>query len=395
MGLADQLLDLTHLLTENCPEVFTESVARRFAVLTRMDPEKVLVIIAIYATKFEELESPWPMIDLLFKHFAAFSTESLVESLSSVLVFLYKRYPDFREARGEPTWKRFLGLLKTKNTRILSTTYCSLCAISPPVAPFTFPMAFIVDHIKRPDLEEPVLSFLLRNPPVSPDIPGLDQLIAELLLIGQRDESAGYILMQMAQHEPLARLLLDDPSWMRRELRNRSNTLSLLLLVANHFGLRHQIVATPETVGFLGDLAEDGRGLFLIAVCQLMRRLPLNQGFLNSLSEHGVLKTYGRAVRKVADDKVTHSALLFYDTLARVGYVRDFDQCCGFLVSTVVENENELGIVAARVALTLAAFPSCMDKFKAKGLDEILGERKENPVMKKLASRFLKLFGKR
>jgi hypothetical protein len=391
-GLSEPLLNVMQLLAADCPEVFTESVTKKFSHLIRFEPEKALVVIAVYATKFDDVEAPWPMLDLIFKHFAAFSVESLAEKFIALVFYLCQQYPEFREARGAPSWKRLRDLLKSKSENIILAAYYGMCPVCRWAKPDSFPIDSVLPHLDRPELQAAVLSVLLRIPNIT-TLPRLDRLIPKLLLISQRRKSACLLLMQMAREKALAPIFLDDSSWMRRELPERRYTLSLFACLAQSLELRPHIVSCITTPGFFYDLSLDGGSEFLRSVCHLIRRLPLTPEFVSKLSESGALKAYADSLGQIADDLMTiHSALLFYDRLGRICYVPDFDSCCRFLCKTILENDNELGIVATGVALTMAHYPSCLKRFKAKKLDRILNERTENHVMRKLAARFAKFF---
>ena len=391
--LAPQLFDLMFLLAQNCPAALTPTVAKGFRSMIRYDAQKALVVLAVYADRFEEVDNPWPMLDILVTRSAQFQTPELVENYISLLQYLCRRFPDYRKARGDACWRRVCGVLALKNEVIVTTAYYGLCAIAEACSNVglgdTFPMEWILKHIKKVALQPPIVSLLLRLQPPS-NAPGTEQLVSALVRIAEATEKGCYILMKMAKDSHIAQLLLRNPAWMRRRLPNLVNTLGLFTVVMEHVSLRTQVVQKEETVALLKELAMDSSCEYLLGVCQLIRRLPLTPAFVTKLSESGMLREYATTMGNASGENFTHSALLLYDCLARVQYVKDFDDACDF-VSHVTLKRNpqnkDLPVIAARVAVTLSVYPTCALRLEPK-LRKFFAKRQDDDVVRKFAARF-------
>ena len=390
---AAQLFDLLYLIAQNCPAAFTAPVAKRFRALIPGDAQKALTVLAVYADRFEEVNNPWPMLDLLLTKSAQFQRPELVENYISVLQYLCRRFPDYRRERGDACWRRVCGALATRSESVVTTAYYGLCAIAEATSSVglgeTFPMEWILKHIKKAPLQPPIVSLLLRRIPPA-NAPGTEDLVRALVGIAEQTEKGCYILMKMAKDHHVAQVLLKSPSWMKKRLPNLVNTLGLFTVIMEHLSLRQQVVQKDETVALLKELAMDSSCEYLLGVCQLIRRLPLTGEFVSKLSDSGMLSEYAATMANAVGENFMHSALLLYDSLARVQYVKDFDEACDFVSRIALKRNTEnkdLPVIAARVAVTLSMYPSCALKLEPK-LTTFFAKRQNDDVVRKFAARF-------
>ena len=159
-------------------------------------------MLAVYADRFEEVNNPWPMLDLLLTKSAQFQRPELVENYISVLQYLCRRFPDYRRERGDACWRRVCGALATRSESVVTTAYYGLCAIAEATSSVglgeTFPMEWILKHIKKAPLQPPIVSLLLRRIPPA-NAPGTEDLVRALVGIAEQTEKGCYILMKMAK----------------------------------------------------------------------------------------------------------------------------------------------------------------------------------------------------
>ena len=130
------------------------------------------------------------------------------------------------------------------------------------------------------------------------------------------------------------------------------DTLRLFGVVILHVNLRKKIMESNHSIQFFLNLLQINSVGVCNAVCNIMKRLPLTEEYVASLSSSGFLSGYFRVVPEVNDKSVQLSALRLLDTLARVRFVPEFMTMIEFVVK-LCNSGGELAFEAG----TTGGFP--------------------------------------
>ena len=388
---AEQLLDLLFFVANKAPGAFTDQIASQFADLCPENPRKCLTILAFYAQQFEKVANPMPMLDVLFHKSSCFRKIECAEDYISLLIWLLRNYPRFRDERLQHCWTYLCDMLTVTTASIICNIYNGLCAVfeidPEKIKTYGYPSEAIACHIQHRSTQQATISFLLRYLPL-PTAKYIDQILISLAEIAQNDEKATLLLLELATDESNSEILLTHPFWMSKVLPTTLDTLLLFGVIIIHEDLREIIVNTPETVNFFINLLQVNSIGVCNAVCTIMKHLPLTQDFVSSLSSSGFLAGYFGVSLEMNDPSVRLSALRLLDTLSRVKFVTEFIDMIPLVVDLIKEN-GELSLPASAVSARLARYPKCAKEFKARKLDEYFMQPIHDPRIKKYGDKFL------
>lgn len=397
--LQEQLLDLIYILVNHQPVIFVGNVCKKFSRLFENYPKKCLYILAAFAQKKETVQDYWGMLDLLLKSCSKhLRVPELAEEYITILMLLLRKEPMWRKNRGEKCWTNICSFLQYKKENIVAFTYNALSLFASYVSDYhtysDFPTEFIVKHIKRPKLQQPIISLLLRRLPdsTSPEFP---QLIKGLLVAAQTSEEAALVLMECATTVEGAKILVDDTEWFTQPLPTVENTMRLFAVVMSHKNLRGEIIQSDHILDFLLSIFDisDQFIYSLSALCTFIRRLPVDKKFLHALSEIDFIRNYFNKVLKASDDSCYHSTLLLIDYLGRTGYTKEYDMMVSWIVNLITKKPPDtLTPIAAQVSVTLCQYPQCAKKFNNNKLVDFFQKKQKDPKMQKIANKFLKTY---
>lgn len=421
-SIQTQLLNVLYALSTHAPLVFNSEVSEKIDnYLIREYPKKTLTIIGIYACQFDSLEDPWPLLDLLVKNHSSYFRRDIdcCQDYVSLLVYLCQEFEDYRSTRIQYCWNSICQCLNTENEPTLTTCYNSLCQIyelDPEViSELSFPIFACSIHLrKKQDVSHSVLSLLFRyqpnfdssdnskystrnrsmSSPSSPKTPtssSIMDLVQSLIEVSQTDVNANLILVKMAMNENISRLLLHNATWMTKDMPSKIDTIRLFAVVLSHEDLRTDIMYKAETIDFLRSICTIDASSVLTAICIFIRRLPIDQEYVETLSNSEFLTQFFATAFQHDDETTLHAALVMADTISKVCYVRELLDISDKIVD-LAKGENDLALTAGKVAVQMCKYPKCVLRFKRKKLDEYYSNRVRNQNFRKIAVHFLKAF---
>ena len=387
----DDILDVLYVLVYRDPRVFDENLASQFGSRIKNRGEKSLMLICFYAQRFNEVDNPWPMLDLLFSESARFSKEDIAGQYAMLLSTLVQTYPEFRRARGEAAWTNVCALLSIEKPEVLMSVYNACCGITANVKRCRFPFEWIKVHFAIEALMPYVLSFLL--------IANLEfeelrdkVFVKSVVRVAHENRKGALALMRLAQDKAIAQALVEDCTWMEEDLPSLIDTLRVFLIVFQHKPLRTMIAGMPEFIVFLSRLTnEQDENLYAI-VAKILRRIDLDEEIIGDLSNSCFLQEYIDAADTIGKAGAWRAAILVLDKIAHVAYTRELLKSCDMLVRLIKTNEEVMD-AASTVATTLCTYKRCAKKFRELGMIEYFKKLYKVPETKKIAARFLNAIG--
>lgn len=382
------IYDILFVIVTAAPIAYEENLSRAFGGIIRRDPSKALTLLAMYSQHFNEIDNPWPMVDLLIQEAHRFQGIETATNFATLLAFLCRKYPDYCEGRSEHCWRKISALLALKDIPTLKSVYCALFSITEVYKEAVSPLELMKPHLKIRDLQDSVLTLLLAAPPVGKDT--RDKVLLQTLCqMGERNKNATLVLMRIATDNSFAEFLIQNAGlWMTKELPSVIDTMRLFFVVFAHVELRNSISESPKFIEFLKMVTEGGSGSTLSMICTIIRRIEISEDFIAALSETGFLGAFFTTAVHISNITAMHAAFLMLDTLAKIGYAREYLKMCEIVAKTV-QDRGELAEVATLVAIQLCEYKRCVQVFKKVRLDEFMKRNLSNSKLKANAAKFL------
>ena len=388
----EQLLDLLCFLVKVDPNSIPPEIADRFAILLEKKPEKSLTLLAFLALKFDYIQDPWPIFELLVKRPKYFDNEDLIGNYVALLIYLNKNYEPFRKAYSTKTWRAFCSFLPGDSVEMAKTCLCGLCAlydINPKCATKGgFPTHDVAKYLKNPDTKSAAIPLLLRTQPKKADPEELKVLVANLLKVAQSDKKATLILMEMAIEDDVARIMVETPKWIGQELPSTIETVRLFAVVLSHKDLREVIMQTDVVISLFRNMIDQDDPSICSIICTFIRRLPITPEFVLNLGKQGLIRSYIDLFLRSEDPNVTMSGLLFVDTISLQAYHKDYIRLVDSLLP-ILKNPD-LAKTAAAVTANLAKHRELHKVFQERHLDRFFRKALKDENLKKQAKKFLR-----
>ena len=367
-NLTDPLLDLFFVIFTRCPELVTEDVAYAFSPLIVRRPKKTLVLISIYCQFFDELENPWPLVDMLFNGEQYFTNEECCADFLNLLTFLCREFPSFREGRYHECAEISTRCLKSDDVDVIESSYNCLATICSHKDDIDVPVKQVRIHIRAKDVQESVINFLM----VAPHFDCANaKFLKHLLKIAQDNVNATLVLMKIATDDEVAQMLVDDSRWMNADLPTPEDTFRLFLVVFSKKNLRNKISRTPEFVDVLQSLVDFKQVAMLIATCTILRRVKLTVELVKRLSSQTLIASFLETADEIGTPDATYASILLCDTITKVCFTKEFTTFCEVLVETC-ESEDENFSKAVTLAIDFCQHEKCCNKLRKCRMSDVL-----------------------
>lgn len=390
--LTDDLFNVLYILALQAPHAFNEDLCAIFRKEIPYRGAKSLLLITIFAQKFNDLEDPWSMLDLLFHEKNRFSQPDIADKYSSLLSSLVQSYPEFKRGRGADSWNVCCDLLKIEDPIVVKSVLNSMCGIASNVRNCKLPAEDVKNIIKTESLISPLLNCLLL---VSLDTNEFRDpaLIKMLVKIAGKNTKSTLVLMKLAQSREIAQILVSDPIWMEKSLPKLIETLRLFLVVFQHTQLRHDIAYTPEFITLMSNLVAEKNSSLLSIVVTIVRRLDLTPEFIQELSDSSFLVDFFDMTRYLEDPISWHSAILLIDKIVDISYVKEFPQMCESLLY-LVKSKSEVAVDSLYVLMKLAKHSKCNRKLSELRALDVAKKLQQDPQYSKISTKFIKIMEK-
>jgi hypothetical protein len=399
----EDILDIFSVLIAECPTLFDKSIAQKLATKVRFTGrrgQKILVLLFAFAQQLDQIDDPFPMLDLLFdpNGNARFIRDDLAAQYAILFGILVRKCPEFRRQRGNRAWEVICTqLLPLQNPEILIAAYDSCCVIASHVRHVQFPFEVLKDHCCDPVYEgklvPSVLSLLLVVDLQYEKLRDTD-LLATLIEVasGPQGRPAALALMKLAGDRTVARkLAIDIPGWMARRLPEIEETLRIFLVVFQCERLRLSLAEADSFLPFLRNLLDEGNTHLHCIVSKILRRIFArieadDRTFVEKLASEGFLKDYLAEATDLNSPNVWLGVLQLLELLANYGYQPELRIGCRITVALAKGREfADLCESALTVATKLARYPKCADELRKSGMVELARRIAQDPARKGLA----------
>ena len=402
----DQLMDLLCFLVKADPNSLPPEIAPKFAIVYEKKPAKSLTLLAYLALKFDHIQDPWPIFEMLVKRPQNFGTEDLIGDYVALLIYLNKNFEPFRKAYSTKTWRAFSSFLTTDSDDIAKVCLCGLCALYDIIPKAAQKGGFPTHEISRllvnPNTKGAAIPLLLRTQPKLSEGKSQEQkaaeredmktLLSSLFEVAHSDKKATLILMEMANDENIAKLMVKSPKWIGDELPTTIETVRLFAVVLAHKELREAIMQTDIVISLFSNMISQDDPSICSIICTFVRRLPITPEFVKSLGQQGLIRSYIELFLKSEDPNVTMSGLLFVDTISAQTYHKDYIRLIDNLMPIL--KKPDLAKTAAAVTANLAKHPELNSEFEKRHFPKFFKRALNDDNLKKQAKKFLRHLAK-
>jgi hypothetical protein len=397
----NDVFDLLSILLDRDREgrAFNEELVEIFKSRIANRGEKSLNIIARFAVKFNEVDNPAPMLNLLFTEYSRFSRPDTVVYYIRVLTYLVRTFPEFRRDKANDVWERLCAILEEDylptHPEVVEAVYDGCASVSDTVKTVSFQFSHARKHITEFSTSVlPLLMVCQLDYDALSDWPFLASLIR---LARKRDRKAALVLMRLAEDREVAAKLIQNCDWMETDLPDITYTLRLFLVVFQHADLRYQFLNLREFLVFLKRLIQflGDKLLFLTLICRILRHAEMTNEFAKDLHAEGVVDDFVAAARAIDEDlegAAATSAILLIAKLAELEFTKDLLLGCG-IVAEILEKKNDNFAAAVTLAIALVRHPPCAKRFRDASVIDLFTRMKKERVTRKAALRFFQGLG--
>ena len=372
-NLTDGVLEVLYVLVTRAPQAFNQDVADGFSRMIVRRPRKALLIISIYATYFEQLDNPWPLLDDLINGQRRFSVDECAKEYVLLLAYLVKTYRGFRRGRAKACFDCVAQNLESEDEDVINATYSALADIVSLEQNVIVPFREVRAHLRFEQFQDTILDFLLVAPLNFDDIYNA-KFLSQLLKIGRENEKATLILMRLAEDVKVAQALVDQAKWMKSDLPTPVDTLRLFLVVFKQLSMRPIIGKKPEFIQFLNNLNDVADEVSHSLICTIIRRIDLTPDLIHKMSKAGFIASFLGNADEIGTDNSHYSGILFADTIAKISFTKELVPMCETCANLIQEGGENLS-PAIKLATDLCVYARCVDKFQKLRLAPYLERR--------------------
>ena len=387
-------LDVLLVLFEKSPQCFEENYLENMKYIISQQPQKAIMLLALFARSFDSLTNVWELLDLLIQKSSTFFKAMVGSELISILFFLCRNFPEYRKARFSYVSNIFLkglhfntgGLSPNNNNgrenNTIKLAYNALSYFYKKDIEYDY--GLITEHLMSEHLCKSALQLLLRID----DIPCLPEMISILLELAQKYIEATLVLLKVAALEEGAVIILRKPKWISNNLPTIIDTLRLYLAIMTHIELRPIMSRLRQNVDFFMKLCEENDSRVLTHVSMIIKYFKIDKEFIAAYSENGVFRSIFTSSLEFGDDIALHAAMIILLKVGKVGFAPEYLIFAEPLKKIIVANRKISGIAVAVIAL-LSQYPLCAKKFKDLGFEKLFKQLLHDSEYKEYAETFL------
>lgn len=375
-------LDVLLVLFEKSPRLFEVGFESTMESIIQSSPQKAVILLSAFAKSFGNMANGWDLVDLLLQKSKVFFKAYCGAELVSTLFFLALNFTEFREARLEYVLKVFMAGLTCKDTNTVSLCYSGLSQFFNKNLDVDF--GLVTMHLNDETLCEDCLNLLIRIR----DIPCLPELIASLVNCAKSRIEATLCLLRIAALEEGAGLILRRPSWITCGMPTVVDTLRLFLAIMTHSNLIPIVAKLKQTGLFLKMLCDESDSRFFTYMSAIIRKFPVDEKLVQSLSEGGVLTSIFRTALEFGDDIALNATTTILLKLGKAAFSPEYLLMAPYLKEMITADRQSSRTAVAAVTL-LSQYPLCAKKFKDLKLDRVFKQLVKDREYREYAEVFL------
>jgi hypothetical protein len=382
----DPIFEILHPLFERRPQIFDGGFPLCLNSMVAELPEKALILLALFAKAFGNLEDPWTLLDLLLGSSRIYLTSTVGCEYVSLLHFLSASFANFRKARSACCRPIFVLFLDSSDKNAVQVAYKAICALFHTFS--DLPIDPLVVHIRDPELRISAVSVLLRFQ----QLPVRLELFPPLLSLAKTRIEATLTLLNLATtSEEGARGLIATSTWLLRNLPTFQDTLRLFLAAMKWERLREAVSRMADIPQFLLAIVRSNDERALICMGSICKRLVFRDVIFGSLKELRFFRALYEMVDNFVNSEISYLGVDVLTMFALIGYCEDyldFTPILGEYLRAADPNVSRTAFISMYV---LSEYRECAEQFKQRSFDRyvksiVTGENEARKVRRFLAN---------
>ena len=344
-------------LVLNAPDHIHPDMYRAISAFLVKDSAHALASFAVYATKFDEIDEPLQLLDLLIRFARLFLDRPEGTMYINIMHYLLSQKEEFREKRMHQLRPILCAFIKSPVPQVAQSAICAVCALYD--KDFHLPISTLFDMLKREQAVDLILSLYLRMESL-PASKHFVRILGTKTLIFPK---AITVLQKYAAESPdRAEHVAFRQRWMTS---HSLEAFRLFLILFTKPNLREPLTRAEAFIRFISFWAKSKRSLVIGAFGAIFSKLPMDQLMINDLSQAGFFTNLLSSVEAIDKSKrdVMHEVMVTLDYIARTGYTPDLLKFCPFLAQ-FLPMRNDLSVDAINVFVVFSCHAQIAKVFK-------------------------------
>ena len=346
-NVMDATFEIVWYMFSKVPNLVNHSLFRFLGMLLMNQQDKAIALFSLYASKYEQVDDPFKIFDFLLSYGSVFIDSKYGGKYIDIFYFLYSTYPQFSSVRLQRFSPILSSMCRSQNKLVALSAMKALALLYN--GTMKIPYATIISRLADRYFRKTALSILKRvdSYPTSPTF--------FKLLIRNLPSSGGVILKFINEKEENAKLAVDRLDWMQT-----SSTLSIKIFLSlfQYHKVIESLMKEEATVSqYLAGLTTSTNADVLLTIGSLIKRLPINQSFIDKLTENSFFKGYFNTVIHSQNVQLIQSCNSFIDNICRVGYSQDYSIYVPFLMKLLASKDS----TSSSAILLLVSLSRCQE----------------------------------
>lgn len=355
------ILNILNEYAIKAPQSFDDNLISQFSKIISYDPDKCLTIIALFLKNPQkENNSTKKMEDLLFTYSESFLKQGTFQDYISLLIFLCDTNKSFEKENGKRCWQTICKVLKSEHRNLYVDAYNALCSLSDIDSILIYsseiPYDVMHEHILLPDLENAVISLLLRVVFIEKNNLNKEDnkfalteeqkndLISQLITVSKVNENATLLLCSFAEDAECGKYLVDiSNKWLSEAIPTYEDTFKLFGVLFQHQNLRNKLTNKGEIIPFFDHVLKTKNAFIIDSLSHIIRRFNITDDLIDKLcSEIDFFRRYFSLIKRSHSDTLSVSSFLLAEAISRQKYIPELNDACELICSLVASYDDDV-----------------------------------------------------
>lgn len=367
----------------NAPQQIHPDMYRAISAFIVNEPSAALVSFSFYASKYDEIDEPLQLLDLLIRFARVFLDQPAGVKYIDIMHYLLTEKPTFKQKRMATLRPILCAFIKSKVPKVTQEAICAVCSLYD--SEFHLPISTLCDTLKRNQQAVGLILSLFLRMKSLPESKTFVRLLGTKTLIFDK---AIVVLQKYASESPeRAEHVAFRQRWMTS---HSMEAFRLFLFLFAHPNLREPLTRAETFIRFMTYWAKSKKPSVIGAFGAIFSNCAMDQLMVNDLAHAGFFTNFLQSAEAIDKSKreVMHEIMVSLDHIVRAGYCADLQKFCPFLAS-FLPMQNDLSMDAINVFVAFSCHPPLAKIFKNTELVSYFMRLKSRVVLKNRAQLFI------
>lgn len=366
------------------PQLYDEKLSSLLASFVAVDAAKVLVIILKFAEKFEEIENPWPVLDILIEKNPGFIKSSSSYFYMKTVYYILSTLKDYRDNRLKEYTNVFLNALSSSDGKTVASAYKLLAIYG--VGPVNLEYCS-ASHILDESVRNGLLQCIYHNECIL-NQEGMRYLV-QYASSNPLPEVIFAILKQALTKKGSEQLLINT-HWMSPKSKiGIVHAMRIFLAILSQPRLRAQFSRNAETAQFLKRLCVLKHTQIAQLISSIVRILLVDNNSIPPFEQVSFLATYYDMVKELSDKRSWSAFIKTFDAFLAIGYSSEYVKMIPSL-KKMLQREDQVSIYTVSLIANMSNYQECASALTKYGFPKYFAKLQETGYYNKEVRMFQK-----